>query len=271
MHDEIKAEFIAIFDADFLPEPGFLMRAIPFFQDKKAGPAREKTCTPCPCAHDLAAACHRVQPLTSQLSAPSSPSRLCRWASCRGLTLTLALPPSPTLTLALTLNQVGFVQGRWTYLNADESLFCRYQEICLNAHIKCEQYARFSTGNFFNFNGTGGVWRKACIDDAGGWNARTLVEDMARLTPPYTPLHPLHTLMRTSHTLGHSRTPSHTLSHPHTHPHIPSHTLTHPYTPSQDLSLRAFLKGWQFVWCYDMECPNEIPSDYKAYRKQPRR
>ena len=42
-------------------------------------------------------------------------------------------------------------------------------------------------------------------------------------------------------------------------------------TPSQDLSLRAFLKGWQFVWCYDMECPNEIPSDYKAYRKQQRR
>tara|TARA_B100000795_G_scaffold243831_1_gene207981 strand:+ start:674 stop:808 length:135 start_codon:yes stop_codon:yes gene_type:complete len=37
VHDEIKAEFIAIFDADFLPEPGFLMRAIPFFQDKKVG------------------------------------------------------------------------------------------------------------------------------------------------------------------------------------------------------------------------------------------
>ena len=48
----------------------------------------------------------------------------------------------------------------------------------MNAHIKCEQYARFSTGNFFNFNGTGGVWRKKCMDDAGGWNARTLVEDM---------------------------------------------------------------------------------------------
>ena len=51
----------------------------------------------------------------------------------------------------------------------------------MNAHIKCEQYARFSTGNFFNFNGTGGVWRKSCIDDAGGWNARTLVEDMVRV------------------------------------------------------------------------------------------
>jgi len=60
------------------------------------------------------------------------------------------------------------------------------------------------------------VWRKACIDSAGGWNARTLVEDM-------------------------------------------------------DLSLRAFLKGWHFVWRYDMECPNEIPSDYGAYRKQQRR
>lgn len=37
------------------------------------------------------------------------------------------------------------------------------------------------------------------------------------------------------------------------------------------MSLRAFLRGWQFVWVYDIECPNEIPSDYKAYRKQQRR
>ena len=146
VHEALPTDFIAIFDADFLPTTDFLLRAIPVFQDKN----------------------------------------------------------------------VGFVQGRWTYLNADESLFCRYQEICLNAHIKGEQYARFSTGNFLNFNGTGGVWRKACIDSAGGWNARTLVEDM-------------------------------------------------------DLSLRAFLKGWHFVWRYDIVCPNEIPSDYKAYRKQQRR
>ena len=32
VHDAIPAEFIAIFDADFLPEPDFLMRAIPVFQ-----------------------------------------------------------------------------------------------------------------------------------------------------------------------------------------------------------------------------------------------
>ena len=77
---------------------------------------------------------------------------------------------------------------------------------------------------------------------------------MARLTTPVRPLQP--------------RAHPHTPLPPPTHP---IHTPTHPYAPSQDLSLRAFLKGWQFVWCYDMECPNEIPSDYKAYRKQQRR
>ena len=168
MHDEIKAEFIAIFDADFLPEPGFLMRAIPFFQDKKVG------------LLDIP----RPDPDPSPSPNPNpNPNLALDLDLDRTLTLALTLTLYPSTPLPLypsTPNQVGFVQGRWTYLNADESLFCRYQEICLNAHIKCEQYARFSTGNFFNFNGTGGVWRKACIDDAGGWNARALVEDMVK-------------------------------------------------------------------------------------------
>ena len=29
-----------------------------------------------------------------------------------------------------------------------------------------------------NFNGTAGIWRKRCIEDAGGWQANTLVEDV---------------------------------------------------------------------------------------------
>jgi hypothetical protein len=29
-----------------------------------------------------------------------------------------------------------------------------------------------------NFNGTAGIWRKECIDDAGGWHTATLVEDL---------------------------------------------------------------------------------------------
>lgn len=78
-----------------------------------------------------------------------------------------------------------------------QSILTRVQEISLSYHIKCEQYARFATGAFFNFNGTGGVWRKECIEKSGGWNARTTVEDM-------------------------------------------------------DLSLRAYLQGWRFVFLYDV-------------------
>jgi len=44
--------------------------------------------------------------------------------------------------------------------------------------MKCEQWTHFAAGSFFNFNGTAGVWRHACIEDVGGWNARTTVEDM---------------------------------------------------------------------------------------------
>ena len=70
---------------------------------------------------------------------------------------------------------VGFVQARWVYANGSESLLTRVQEIGLNYHIKCEQVARFASGAFFNFNGTAGVWRRACIEKAGGWNNRTTV------------------------------------------------------------------------------------------------
>jgi beta-mannan synthase len=72
----------------------------------------------------------------------------------------------------------GFVQARWVYSNTAESLLTRVQAIGLNYHIKCEQYARAATAAFFNFNGSGGVWRRATIEAAGGWNARTTVEDM---------------------------------------------------------------------------------------------
>ena len=33
-------------------------------------------------------------------------------------------------------------------------------------------------GRFFNFNGTGGIWRKAAIVEAGGWQHDTLTEDL---------------------------------------------------------------------------------------------
>jgi cellulose synthase/poly-beta-1,6-N-acetylglucosamine synthase-like glycosyltransferase len=105
---ETEAEFIAIFDADFVPAPDFLRRVIPYFT-------------------------------------------------------------SPV---------IGMVQTRWGHLNEHASLLTRLQAFGLNAHFLVEQMGRQAGGHFFNFNGTGGVWRRACIEDAGGWHADTLTEDL---------------------------------------------------------------------------------------------
>jgi len=103
-----KGEFIAIFDADFIPHRDFLIQTIPHFEDVKT----------------------------------------------------------------------GMVQTRWTHLNEDYSLLTRMQAFGLNAHFTVEQMGRKSSGSFINFNGTGGVWRKSCIQDAGGWQFDTLTEDL---------------------------------------------------------------------------------------------
>lgn len=74
--------------------------------------------------------------------------------------------------------RVGAVQTRWGYVNRDYSIITRLQAFGLDAHFSIEQTARNVAGSFINFNGTSGVWRKACIVDAGGWSADTLTEDL---------------------------------------------------------------------------------------------
>ncbi len=74
--------------------------------------------------------------------------------------------------------KVGFVQTRWTYLNRDERAVTRAQAIMLDMHFVIEQPARNSVGLLMNFNGSGGIWRRTCIDDAGGWQSDTLSEDL---------------------------------------------------------------------------------------------
>ena len=101
-------EFIAIFDADFVPPPDFLQRTLPFFQD----PA------------------------------------------------------------------VAMVQTRWGHLNQNYSLLTLAQAFGLDGHFWVEQTARCWSGLFMNFNGSGGIWRRQAIDDAGGWQADTLTEDL---------------------------------------------------------------------------------------------
>lgn len=112
--------------------------------------------------------------------------------------------------------EIALVQSRWKFVNADECVITRIQEMSLDYHFKIEQEAGSSTFAFFGFNGTAGVWRISAITDAGGWNDRTTVEDM-------------------------------------------------------DLSVRASLKGWKFVYLGDVKVRNELPSTFKAYRFQQHR
>lgn len=102
-------EFVAIFDADFLPRPEFLQKTIPYFY---------------------------------------------------------------------TNPKIGMVQTRWEHLNGEYSLMTRTQAMALDGHFVIEQNMRNKAGFFINFNGTGGVWRKECIMDAGNWHSDTLTEDL---------------------------------------------------------------------------------------------
>ena len=103
-----KGDFIAIFDADFLPEPNWLLHTIPYFIDRN----------------------------------------------------------------------IGVVQTRWAHINREYSLLTRVQAFALDAHFTLEQVGRNSEGHFINFNGTAGIWRKTCIEDAGNWEGDTLTEDL---------------------------------------------------------------------------------------------
>jgi cellulose synthase/poly-beta-1,6-N-acetylglucosamine synthase-like glycosyltransferase len=101
-------EFIAIFDADFMPDPDFLKQTIPYFAN-------------CP--------------------------------------------------------QLGLIQTRWGHLNRDYSWFTAAQALALDGHFAIEHPARNRSGCLINFNGTAGVWRRSCIEAAGGWQGDTISED----------------------------------------------------------------------------------------------
>ncbi|KAL7607592.1 xyloglucan glycosyltransferase 4 [Lactuca sativa] len=102
-------EFVAILDADFQPNPDFLILTVPHFKGK------------------------------------------------------------PDLAL---------VQARWSFVNKDENLLTRLQNINLCFHFEVEQQVNGHFLNFFGFNGTAGVWRIKALEESGGWLERTTVEDM---------------------------------------------------------------------------------------------
>ncbi|KAL3536240.1 hypothetical protein ACH5RR_004701 [Cinchona calisaya] len=83
-----------------------------------------------------------------------------------------------TVPYLLDNPELALVQARWKFVNADECLMTRLQEMSLDYHFKVEQEVGSSTCSFFGFNGTAGVWRIQAVHDAGGWKDRTTVEDM---------------------------------------------------------------------------------------------
>src|SRR5574341_2040179 len=139
-------EYVAVFDADFVPGPDFLLRTVHFFTDP----------------------------------------------------------------------EVGMVQVRWEHLNRAFSTLTQVQSILLDAHFVIEHTARNRSGRFFNFNGTAGIWRRATIGAAGGWQHDTLTEDL-------------------------------------------------------DLSYRAQLAGWKFVFLPEVTAPAEIPVEMNAFKSQQHR
>ncbi len=141
--EKSKGEFIAIFDADFVPPPSIIRQMLPYF----------------------------------------------------------------------TNHQVAVVQGRWTWINRHYSNLTEIEAIMLDGHFVIEHGARNLSGRFFNFNGTAGMWRRAAIEDAGGWEHDTLTEDT-------------------------------------------------------DLSYRAQLKGWKFIYDPRIECPSELPVEMNAFKTQ---
>ncbi|MFQ5689116.1 MAG: glycosyltransferase [Gemmatimonadota bacterium] len=73
---------------------------------------------------------------------------------------------------------VGAAQAAWAHLNAGDSWLTRAQALFLDAHFAIEHEARYRAGLFFNFNGSAGMWRRRCLEDAGGWTSDTLTEDL---------------------------------------------------------------------------------------------
>ena len=91
------------------------------------------------------------------------------------------IPPTWYLKKAIphfTKSNIGLVQCRWGHINENYSALTQAQALNLDFHFLVEQKAKSNSNLFMNFNGTAGIWRKECIDDAGGWHTATLVEDL---------------------------------------------------------------------------------------------
>ena len=75
-------------------------------------------------------------------------------------------------------SDIGLVQCRWGHVNENYSTITQVQALSIDFHFLVEQKAKSNSHLFMNFNGTAGIWKRECIEDAGGWHTATLVEDL---------------------------------------------------------------------------------------------
>ena len=87
-----------------------------------------------------------------------------------------------TIPAFLADRRLGVVQTRWGHLNDGESALTAAQAIALDKHFAVEQLVRSRARLFPKFNGTAGVWRRDCLEDAGGWQDDTVCEDLCLST-----------------------------------------------------------------------------------------
>jgi cellulose synthase/poly-beta-1,6-N-acetylglucosamine synthase-like glycosyltransferase len=91
------------------------------------------------------------------------------------------IPPTWFLKKAIphfSKPNIGLIQCRWGHVNENYSTITQVQALSLDFHFLIEQKAKSNSQLFMNFNGTAGIWRRECIEDAGGWHTATLVEDL---------------------------------------------------------------------------------------------
>ncbi|QUC64035.1 glycosyltransferase family 2 protein [Nitrosopumilus sp. K4] len=91
------------------------------------------------------------------------------------------IPPNWFLKRAIphfSKSNIGLVQCRWGHVNENYSAITQAQALSLDFHFLIEQKAKSNSHLFMNFNGTAGIWKRECIEDAGGWHTATLVEDL---------------------------------------------------------------------------------------------
>ena len=91
------------------------------------------------------------------------------------------IPPKWFLKKAIphfSKSNIGLIQCRWGHVNENYSTITKVQALSLDFHFLIEQKAKSDSHLFMNFNGTAGIWKRDCIEDAGGWHTATLVEDL---------------------------------------------------------------------------------------------